>query len=558
MPTVSTNNVPVNSLLYGNNLPMLRRYIPDECVDLHYLDPPFNSNRNYFVLFKDRTGKASEAQEAAFIDTWTWNEESEDAYRELQHDCPNQDLAVTIVALRRILKETPMMAYLVAMAIRLVELHRTLKPTGSLYLHCDPTASHYLKIVLDVIFGPQNFRNEITWKRTSAHNDAKQGRKAYGNIADTLLYYTKGNAYTFNTLHTAYSEDYLRSSYKNEDKDGRRWKSSDLTGPGGAAKGNPEYEFLGVKRYWRFSRENMERLLAEGRIHQSQPGMVPRMKHYLDEMLGIALQNIWDDVRPVIGSEALGYPTQKPVALLERVIGVSSNPGDIVMDSFCGCGTAVAAAQKLGRQWIGIDVTTVAVGIIKTRMEQAYPELMGKIPVIGFPVDLEGARSLFETDPYSFQEWASTLIGAYPLRKKGADGGIDGWLPFRDFDESSHRAVVQVKGGKVQVGQVRDFCHVVAREKATLGFFLCMGDEGRTITQPMKVEALKEGPWESAGGHCYPKVQILSIKDLLEGKAHPQFPPQDKRSLLGFKAAKQAKPTGQITADEMLFSGDTP
>ena len=559
MSKTSAGNVPLNTLLYGDNLPMLRRHIPDSSVDLHYADPPFNSNRNYFVYLKDRGGKASEAQTAAFVDTWNWGEESEAWYRELQYDCPHQELAVTIVALRRILSETPMMAYLVAMAIRLRELHRTLKPTGSLYLHCDPTASHYLKIVLDVIFGPTNFRSEITWKRTSAHNDAKQGRRAYGNITDTLLYYTKSSSYTFNTRHTAYDKEYIESSYGNTDADGRRWKSSDLTGPGGASKGNPFYELLGVSRFWRYSQENMERLLSEGRIHQSKPGTVPRMKHYLDEMPGVALQNLWDDIRPASGRESLGYPTQKPRALLERIIEVSSNPGDIVCDSFCGCGTAVDAAQELGRSWIGIDITTVAVGIIRTRMEQCHPELTGKIRVIGFPEDLEGARTLFEQDPYSFQEWAATLIGAYPLRKngvvkKGADSGIDGWLPFYNFDDEPCRAVVQVKGGKVQVGQIRDFCHVVAREKAELGFFLCMGDEGRTVTRPMEIEALKEGQWQSAGGHCYPKVQILSVKDLLAGTKAPLLPQQDKTSLLGFKARKQTKASGQMSAGDLLFT----
>ena len=563
MPTIPASKVPVNTLLYGNNLPMLRQYIPDECVDLHYLDPPFNSNRNYFVLFKDRTGKASEAQEAAFIDTWTWNEESEGAYRELQHDCPNQDLAVTIVALRRILKETPMMAYLVAMAIRLVELHRTLKPTGSLYLHCDPTASHYLKIVLDVIFGPQNFRNEITWKRTSAHSDAKH---KWADVTDIILYYGKSPATVFYPQYTAHDPAYVQDFYRHDDGDGRGlYRLGDMASPN--PRPNLMYEWLGFPyppKGWRYSQETMQKLHEECRINypcrkDGTPDFTkrPALKRYLLEQSGSLVPNVWTDIPPVQSKgESLGYPTQKPLALLERIILASSQPGDVVMDSFCGCGTAVAAAQKLGRQWIGIDVTTIAVGIIKSRMEQAYPELAGKIPVIGFPVDLEGARSLFETDPYSFQEWASTLIGAYPLRKKGADGGIDGWLPFHDFDESSHRAVVQVKGGKVQVGQVRDFCHVVAREKAALGFFLCMGDEGRTITQPMKVEALKEGPWESVGGHCYPKVQILSIKDLLEGKAHPMFPPQDKRSLLGFKAAKQARPTGQMSAEQTLFAVD--
>ncbi len=286
---------------------------------------------------------------------------------------------------------------------------------------------------------------------------------------------------------------------------------------------------------------------------QTKPGAVPQYKRYLDEMPGVALQNIWDDIRPVIGGEALGYPTQKPLVLLERIIAASSNPGDVVMDPLCGCGTAVAAAQKLGRQWVGIDITAVAVGIIKSRLEDMFPEMKGKVRVEGFPRDMESASALFEADPHQFQIWANTLVGAFPLTKKGADAGIDGWRSFLDLDETSHRAVVQVKGGKVSVSQVRDFCHVVAREKATLGFFLCMGDEGRTVTQPMHTEALKEGFWTSAGGRDYPRVQILTVRALLARTEEPKLPPQDKRSTLGFKAKKETAKVRQTSAEDTLF-----
>lgn len=233
------------------------------------------------------------------------------------------------------------------MAPRLSELHRALRPTGSIYLHCDPTASHYLKLLMDAIFGPENFRNEITWKRSSAHSDAKQGRKAFGNIADVLLFYTKSDDYVFNTQYTPYSDKYLQQTYNNRDPDGRRWKSSDLSGPGGAAKGNPEYEFLGVTRFWRFTQGNMQRLFEAGRIYQSRRGAVPRMKHYLDEMPGVPLQNIWDDIGPIPAQadERLGYPTQKPESLLERIVKTSTCEGETVLGPFCGCGTAIAAAE---------------------------------------------------------------------------------------------------------------------------------------------------------------------------------------------------------------------
>lgn len=571
-PNPGTFNSLASGLYYGDNLYLLRERIPTGSVDLIYSDPPFSSNRNYFVLFKDRTGKASAAQEEAFTDTWSWDDQSLRWYNELLHDQDNHDLAVTIEALRRVLKETPMMAYLVAMAIRLVEIHRALKPTGSLYLHCDPTASHYLKVVLDVIFGPLNFRNEITWKRTSAHNDAKQGRKSYGNVADTILFYTKSGNYTFHTLHTTYDEEYVRTFYKHvETETGRRYRLSDLTAakPGGDTK----YEWAGPRgipvrpysnRSWAYSKDNMRKFEAEGRLVYSKTGM-PSYKRYLDEMPGVALQNVWDDIRPTASNESLGYPTQKPLALLERIIAVSSNEGDIVMDCFCGCGTAVDAAQKLGRRWIGMDVTAVAIDIVRARMEQRHPELAGSIPIYGFPQDLESAQRMFEADPYGFQEWACIRIGAHPRRhtggaksgtiKKGADSGIDGWLGFEDLDGSSHRAVVQVKGGKVQVGQIRDFCHVVVREQATLGFFLCLGDAAHAVTKPMQAEAMQMGMWTSAGGRDYRRVQIITMAGLLEGKEEPRYPPQDKhRSLLGYKAAKE-KTAGWQTAAEEMFDG---
>lgn len=533
-----------NKLYYGDNLDVLREHIPSESIDLIYLDPPFNSNRNYFVLFKDRTGSASAAQEEAFMDTWTWTETSERTYRELITECSNQDLATLIGALRACLRETPMMAYIVAMAIRLLELYRILKPTGSLYLHCDPTASHYLKIVLDAIFGAQNFRTEITWKRQSAHNDAKQGRKAYGNIADIILYYTKSSAFTFNTQHTAYDPQYIQDFYKHiESETGRRYRLSDLTAakPGGDTK----YEWIGPSgiavrpygnRSWAYSKENMQRFEEEGRLVYSKTGM-PSYKRYLDEMPGVALQSIWDDIKPATGQETLGYPTQKPIALLERIVSTSSNPDEIILDPFCGCGTTVTAAHKLGRHWIGIDITGVAIGVIKARLESSFDDLRGKLHIEGMPRDFEGARILFEADPHQFQIWACIQINAYPLQKKGADRGIDGWLRFLDYDDAQHACPVQVKGGKVQVSQIRDFCHVVDREKAPLGFFLCMGD----VTRPMKEEALKMGLWQSYSGHQYPRVQIISIEDLLAHKDGPRYPAQDKNSILGFKAQKQQR-----------------
>ncbi|MGO8670086.1 MAG: DNA methyltransferase [Capsulimonadaceae bacterium] len=536
-----------NKLYFGDNLDILRRHVPDESVDLIYIDPPFNSNRSYFVLFKDRTGKASAAQEAAFDDTWTWTQDSEAAFKELITACPIRDLATTIQALRQFLKESPMMAYLAAMALRLVEIHRVLKRTGSFYLHCDPVASHYLKIILDIIFGPENFRNEIVWKRTSSHSNAT---KRFGDQNDTLLYYSKSDTLTFNRLFTPHSSEYIKSHYGMADENGRRFTTRDLRNPG--VRPNLMFEYKGYKPHpngWSVSRERMEELDAQGLLYfpQSISGRI-RLKIYLDESRGTPVGNIWDDISPINSqaAERLGYPTQKPLALLERVINTSSNPGDIVLDCYCGCGTTVTAAHKLMRKWIGIDITAVAVAVIKSRLENSFDDLKGKVSIDGFPADLQGARHLFELDPHRFQVWACTLIDAFPLTKKGADRGVDGWLNFLDLDESPQRAVVQVKGGKVQVAHIRDFCHVVKRENATPGFFICLDN----VTAPMQTEAVSEGYWTDAGRHDYPKIQILTVAGLLANTDRARFPSQHGRSMLGYMARQQ----DQSGAQQELFS----
>ena len=450
MPTLKTN-----LLYFGDNLPILRENIPDESIDLVYLDPPFNSNRNYFVFLKDRTGQASAAQEEAFADTWTWTEESERTYHHLILETSSEGLATLMEALRKVLRETAMMAYLVAMAARLVELHRVLKPTGSLYLHCDPTASHYLKIILDTVFGPRNFSNHITWQRSDTHNDAK---KQFPAISDHILLYRKTDKATFNKQFVAHAEKTLIDWYQYvESSDGvvrkmtkeekttqkipmgcRRFNADNMASPN--PRPNLMYVYKGYphpEKGWRYSRETMEELDAAGLLlfPENPAGRIMR-KRYLDEQSGSVMGDVWSDVSQIRASmpEGLGYPTQKPLALLRRIIQASSNPGDVVLDPFCGCGTTVTAAQELGRKWIGIDITAVATAVIKTRLEQMFPEeLKGKIVIEGMPKDFESARQLFESDPYKFQAWACTLIDAYPLTKKGADSGIDGWLNFLDW-----------------------------------------------------------------------------------------------------------------------------
>ena len=410
-----------NALYYGDNLAVLREYVPDESVDLIYLDPPFNSNASYNVLFREKSGEESPAQIRAFTDTWQWTQETERTYELdiIQNPTTPIQVKEMVAALRQFVGANAMTAYLVMMAPRLVELHRVLKPTGSIYLHCDSTAAHYLRLLLDATFGKEKFRTQIVWKRTSAHSDTRQGRKQHGRITDFILFYTKSEDWTWNPIFSPYDQDYIDQFYRHvEEKTGRLYQLGDLTGPGEDRKGNPSYEVMGVTRYWRYSREEMDRLIAEGRVVQTSPGAVPRYKRYLDEMPGVPLQDVWTDIKP-IGSRAkerLGYPTQKPQALLERIITSSSNPGDVVLDPFCGCGTAVAAAEKLGRNWMGIDVTHLAVALMKSRIKTAFNLLPGRdYQVVGEPQDAGSARALWEQDPFQFQFWAVSLLKPNPV-----------------------------------------------------------------------------------------------------------------------------------------------
>ena len=349
-----------NTLFYGDNLPIMREYLSDESVDLIYLDPPFNSNRSYNVLFKEESGAENQAQITAFDDTWHWNAGTERTYHELIQNSPTR-VVVMLGALRDFIGANQMMAYLVMMAARLVELHRILKPTGTMYLHCDPTASHYLKIVMDTIFGVKNFQNEVVWKRFNFHADANR----YGRVADRILFYTKSDEYTFNKLFVGYSEWYLENKFDHIDEKGR-FSLDNLNPPGGRG---PVYEFYGVTKAWRFTQEKMLALDEEGRIYFDSK--VPRLKRYLEELRGQAVHDTWIDILPINSqaSKRLGYPTQKPLALLERIIQASSNEGDLVLDPFCGCGTAIAAAQKLNRKWIGIDITHLSITLMKYRLK---------------------------------------------------------------------------------------------------------------------------------------------------------------------------------------------
>ena len=505
-----------NALYYGDNLAVLRESIGGESVDLVYLDPPFNSQATYNLLFKSPDGAGSQAQIEAFEDTWHWTGEAEDAFDQVIRS-GNTNAADLLRAMRSFLSDNDMMAYLAMMAIRLLELHRVLKPTGSLYLHCDPTASHYLKILLDAIFGPMNFRNEIIWQRTTGKGLTS---KKLPINHDLILSCQKSDQAKWNSAAAFTRYDLARlptktaGKYSHKDPDGRLYQLDNLINPN-PDRPNLTYEFLGVTRVWRWTKDRMQDAFENGLVIQPSPGAVPRMKRYIDEQRGLPLGDIWTDIPPLNSQaqERLGYPTQKPLALLERIIALSSDEGDTILDPFCGCGTAVHAAQKLGRNWIGIDITHLAVSLIERRLKDAFPRIA--FEVHGAPKDLWGARDLAFRDKYQFQWWAVSLIDAQPFagKKKGADGGIDGLIYFKSDSRTTERAIVSVKGGdSVSVPMIRDLKGVLDREKAPIGVFLTLAPP----TRPMETEAASAGFYE-LGGRRYPRLQIITIEQALAG-----------------------------------------
>lgn len=533
----------MNHLYFGDNLAVLRQYIADESVDLVYLDPPFNSKETYNVLYKSPVG--GDAQVRAFDDTWSWEDGASKSLELLaETDAATFDV---LRALQRFLGTSDMMAYLAMMSVRLVELKRVLKPHGSLYLHCDPTACHYLKILLDAVFGGQGFVNQITWKRSHAHSDGKQGSRHYGRVSDTLLFYSRSSARTWNTQYTPYSQEYVDRDYRRVDENGRRYRLSDLRGPGGAAKGNPYYEVMGVSRHWAYSKSRMAEMIANGRVIQTRPGAVPQYKRYLDEMPGVPAQEIWTDI-PVLNNrskETLGYSTQKPLALLERILKTSSNEGDVVLDPFCGCGTAIHAAEKLKRQWIGIDVAYPAIQIIEDRFQAWLPQ--AKYELTGIPYDELSARKLAAKDPHTFQQWAVAQCGGRS-GDRGADRGIDGVITFKTAKDEYGRAIASVKAGKhVSPGMVRELVAVVGREDAEMGVFVCLEEP----TKEMKAAAFSAGRVELHGG-SRSKIQIVTVKDLIKG---PDLGILTVLNTVGAAAAARAearrKPAKAPTAEEL-------
>jgi DNA modification methylase len=536
-----------NKLYYGDNLEVLQRYVKDESVDLVYLDPPFNSRQDYNVLFAEKDGSQSSSQIHAFEDTWEWNTESMRALQQVIEQ--GGRVADALRAFESYLHGSDMMAYLAMMAPRLVELRRVLKETGSIYLHCDPTASHYLKILMDAVFGPQFFRNEVSWRRSHPKGLAFT---RFARNHDVILSFSKGNPPKWNPQHTPHDPDRSEQQYSLRDKDGRAYQLKSLLNPN-ANRPNLTYEFLGTTKVWRWTRERMLAEYEKGRIVVPREGKgIPRYKRYLDEQEGIPVSDFWDDIEISSGQEKLGYPTQKPEALLERIIKASSNEGDLVLDPFCGCGTTVQVAQRLNRRWIGIDITHLAIGLIKKRLSDAFgPEIKSTYDVIGEPTDLAGAGQLAAEDKYQFQWWALGQVGARPAeQKKGADRGIDGRLYFHDDDSGQSKQIIfSVKAGGVSVPQVRDLVGVLTREKAEIGVFLCFEEP----TKPMLREAAEAGLYKSTDNTTYPRLQILTIQQILDGK-QPDYPLHRRDAT--FKKAPRSRPAAAENLTLPLLPGE--
>ena len=521
----------MNRLYYGDCLTIMQE-MPLASVDLIYLDPPFNSNREYNAIYKDETGRPLPDQIEAFCDLWKLDEERERAIRQMPILMREAGIDDGVAEFWRLwmnaLRETQprLIAYLSYMAQRLLPMRGLLKSTGSIYLHCDPTASHYIKALMDAVFGHENFRNEIIWKRTTTHSDSG----TWSRVSDTILYYTMSKNFTWNTPSTPHSDDYVREKYRHDDGDGRLYMLDNMTSPN--PRPNMMYEWKGFPhptKGWRYSQTTMARLDAEERIWyptlkdgSHDVSRRPRLKRYLDEMKGGAVGSIWTDIDPINSQarERLGYATQKPLALLERIIAASSNPGDVVFDPFCGCATTLEAAERLGRRWIGIDIAIHAVKrVAKIRLQERLRLAEGTHFVIeGVPRNLEGAHDLWKRDKFHFQKWAVEQVDGFVTTKRAADGGVDGRLyfarpGFRDF----HSMLIAVKGGtNVGIGIVRDLRGVLERSEADMAGLIVMHEPGARKRESFASEMAAAGDLDVLGT-LYPRMQLLTIEEILDG-----------------------------------------
>ena len=535
----------MNRLYYGDCLTHMLEW-PSACVDLIYLDPPFNSNRQYNSIYKDETGRPLPDQIEAFCDMWELDEERERAIRTMPVLMRENGLDDSVAELWRLwmqaLRGTQprLLAYLSYMAQRLLIMKRILKPTGSIYYHCDPTASHYVKPLMDAVFGHENFQNEIIWRRTFSHGRAKR----WGPIHDVLLYYARSNATIWNRTFQDYDDDYISKAFRQRDDRGH-FQSVSLTGPG-TRQGDSGKPWRGIDpteqgRHWEVPpdrmlhgdfqhpegyaqmsiQERLDVLDESDLIYWPPSGQTPRHKQYLSASPGAPIQDIIWDIPPALGKQAMGYATQKPLALLERIIKASSNPGDVVLDPFCGCDTTLEAAHKLDRQWIGIDIAIHAVKrVARVRLQERLGLVEGQdFTVEGVPSTLEGAQDLWQRDKYHFQKWAVEQIEGFVTTKRSADGGVDGRVYFAvPHARELQSMVIEVKGGaNVGINVLREIKGVFDYDTALLA--------GLIILHPIKdtkarnfARFMAEAGTLDILGIPYPRMQILTVAEILEGK----------------------------------------
>ncbi|MEK6407551.1 MAG: site-specific DNA-methyltransferase [Acidobacteriota bacterium] len=527
----------MNRLYYGDNLKIMAEKMLKDSVDLIYLDPPFNSKKNYNLLYKKMTGKPVSEQVDAFCDTWEMDAQKEKAAEAMpllmrQHGVEDYYVKfwrLWILALKN--TQPHLLAYLIYMVERLLHMKTILKSSGSIYLHCDPTASHYIKVMMDGIFGHQNFRSEIIWKRTSSHNSAKR----WGPVHDTILYYTKGDNYTWNRVAQPYDDSYIDAFYRHNDKTGR-FRTGDLTGAG-TRSGDSGKPWKGVDptktgRHWAVPaipglskeeikaltvQERLDRLDELGLIHWPSKGSIPQFRRYLDADKGVAAQDVITDIDPISphAKEKLGYPTQKPISLLERIILASSDRGDVVFDPFCGCGTTVYAAERTSRTWIGCDIAILSINLITDVLTSDRFRLVnGKhFEVSGIPASVDGAQQLFTRDPFQFQHWLVERIGGFPTHKKVADSGIDGRIYFETKDGLKDM-ILSVKGGNVHPTDIRDLRGCLEREHGSeMAGFLSL----KSPSKAMREEAASAGMYEYNGVQ-YERIQFLTVEQIMEEK----------------------------------------
>lgn len=552
----------VNQLFYGDNLTVLRKYIKDESVDLCYIDPPFNSKRNYDQIYNN-LGKEDRAQAQVFIDTWTWDDHANQGLDEIfsndQGHFTQQSIDL-IAGLTKVLGKGGLLAYLVSMTLRIAEIYRVLKLTGSFYLHCDQTASHYLKLLIDSIFCSQggDFKNEIIWKRKSGRGETNHKSSRFGVSTDTILFYTKSNQSCFNSQFSFEVEgysNYVDKSFKYVDENGRRYQADNLASP--SPRPNLMYEYKGYKppaTGWAISKEKMEQWDQEGRLHfpKDTTGRI-RRKRFLDELQGKPIQNLWDDIQPISSQdkERLGYPTQKPEALLERIIQASSNQGDIILDAYCGCGTTVAVSQRLDRQWIGIDITYQSISLILKRLEDAFGQgILEQIQLNGIPKDMKSAEALAnkkdDRTRKEFEKWAVLTYSnnrAVINPKKGADKGIDGIAYFRGEQDEPEKIILQVKSGNIKSGDIRDLQGTLTLEKAAMGILITLKEPTKEMIKTAKSAGIYQNQYMS---QSYDIISIVTIQEIIEEKKRLSIP-------LGYEVLKSAEKQKEVKATQLTL-----